>query len=31
MTKPQAKQLVVCADSDGFPASLEKLLRYVTP
>ena len=29
MTKPQAKQLVVCVDNDGFSASLEKRKIYV--
>jgi hypothetical protein len=29
MTKPQAKQLVVCIDNEGYPASLEKRKIYV--
>ena len=29
MAKPQAKQLVVCVDNDGYPASLEKRKIYV--
>ena len=29
MTKTQAKQLVVCVDNDGYPASLEKRKIYV--
>ena len=29
MTKPQAKQLVVCVDNNGFSASLEKRKIYV--
>jgi hypothetical protein len=29
MTKSQAKQLVVCVDNDGYPASLEKRKIYV--
>ena len=29
MAKAQAKQLVVCVDNDGFPASLEKRKIYV--
>jgi hypothetical protein len=29
MTKPQAKQLVVCVDNDGFSESLEKRKIYV--
>ncbi len=30
MAKPQAKQLVVCIDNEGYPASLEKRKIYVT-
>ena len=29
MTKTQAKQLVVCVENDGYPASLEKRKIYV--
>jgi hypothetical protein len=29
MTKNQPKQLVVCVDNEGFPASLEKRKIYV--
>jgi hypothetical protein len=29
MAKPRAKQLVVCIDNDGYPASLEKRKIYV--
>jgi hypothetical protein len=29
MAKPQAKQLVVCVDNDGYSASLEKRKIYV--
>ena len=29
MTKPRSKQLVVCFDNDGYPASLEKRKIYV--
>jgi hypothetical protein len=29
MAKPQAKQLVVCVNNDGYPASLEKRKIYV--
>ena len=29
MTKTQAKQLVVCVDNDGYPASLAKRKIYV--
>jgi hypothetical protein len=29
MTKTQTKQLVVCVDNEGFPASLEKRKIYV--
>jgi hypothetical protein len=29
MAKPRAKQLVVCVDNDGYPASLEKRKIYV--
>jgi hypothetical protein len=29
MAKTQAKQLVVCIDNDGYPASLEKRKIYV--
>jgi len=29
MAKPQAKQLVVCVDNGGYPASLEKRKIYV--
>lgn len=29
MTKPQAKQLVVCVSNEGYPASLEKRKIYV--
>jgi hypothetical protein len=29
MTKPQAKQLVVCIDNEGYRASLEKRKIYV--
>jgi len=29
MANPQAKQLVVCIDNDGYPASLEKRKIYV--
>jgi hypothetical protein len=29
MAKPQAKQLVVCINNDGYPASLEKRKIYV--
>jgi hypothetical protein len=29
MAKTQAKQLVVCVDNDGYPASLEKRKIYV--
>ena len=29
MTKPQAKQLVVCVDNEGYRASLEKRKIYV--
>ena len=29
MGKPQARQLVVCVDNDGYPASLEKRKIYV--
>lgn len=29
MTKARAKQLVVCVDNDGYPASLEKRKIYV--
>ncbi|MGA7808297.1 hypothetical protein [Bradyrhizobium sp.] len=29
MTKSQAKQLVVCVDNEGYPASLEKRKIYV--
>ena len=29
MAKTQSKQLVVCVDNDGYPASLEKLKIYV--
>ncbi len=30
MAKPQAKQLVVCVDNDGYAASLEKRKIYVS-
>jgi len=30
MGKPRAKQLVVCVDNDGYPASLEKRKIYVS-
>ena len=30
MANPQAKQLVVCIDNDGYPASLEKRKIYVS-
>jgi hypothetical protein len=29
MAKPQAKQLVVCVNNDGYPVSLEKRKIYV--
>lgn len=29
MAKPRAKELVVCIDNDGYPASLEKRKIYV--
>jgi len=29
MAKPRTKQLVVCIDNDGYPASLEKRKIYV--
>jgi len=29
MAKTQAKQLVVCIDNDGYPASLEKRKIYI--
>jgi hypothetical protein len=29
MTKPRTKQLAVCIDNDGYPASLEKRKIYV--
>ena len=29
MAKPRTKQLVVCIDGDGYPASLEKRRIYV--
>ena len=29
MAKPRTKQLVVCVDNDGYPASLEKRKIYV--
>ena len=29
MTRPQAKQLVVCVSNEGYPASLEKRKIYV--
>ena len=29
MTKPKAKQLVVCIDNEGYPASLEKRKIYL--
>ena len=29
MAKPQAKQLVVCVDNEGYPASLERRKIYV--
>ncbi|WP_065750093.1 hypothetical protein [Bradyrhizobium paxllaeri] len=29
MTKTQPKQLVVCVDNDGYPASLEKRKIYI--
>jgi hypothetical protein len=29
MAKPKAKQLVVCVDNEGYPASLEKRKIYV--
>jgi len=29
MAKPQAKQLVVCVDNEGYPVSLEKRKIYV--
>ena len=29
MTKTQAKQLVVCVENDGYPASLERRKIYV--
>lgn len=29
MTKTQTKQLVVCVENDGFPASLEKRKIYI--
>jgi hypothetical protein len=30
MAKTQSKQLVVCIDNDGYPASLEKRKIYVS-
>jgi hypothetical protein len=30
MAKPQAKQLVVCVDNEGYPASLEKRKIYLS-
>ena len=30
MAKPQAKQLVVCVNNDGYPASLEKRKIYLS-
>ena len=30
MAKPRTKQLVVCIDNDGYPASLEKRKIYVS-
>ena len=29
MTKPQARQLVVCVNNEGYPASLERRKIYV--
>jgi len=29
MAKPQARQLVVCVDNEGYPAALEKRKIYV--
>ena len=29
MAKPQSKQLVVCIDNEGYPASLEKRKIYI--
>jgi hypothetical protein len=29
MTKPSTKQLVVCIDNEGYPASLEKRKVYI--
>ncbi len=29
MTRPQAKQLVVCVNNEGYPASLERRKIYV--
>jgi len=30
MSKPQSKQLVVCVNNEGYPASLEKRKIYVS-
>jgi hypothetical protein len=30
MARPQSKQLVVCVDNEGYPASLEKRKIYIS-